>query len=320
MARNARGAVAGLPGPLRETLAWAAALPPNPLPLAQLAALRGVAPRTLREHLARLEERGLLRREYAGQAGLMLQVVDSSVPVDPPEVGEQPAREDADRRGRALALLMEAGVYQRTARELVQLPWVEPELVRAWVQALRCKRAVRSVPAVLVHTLRNPARCLPPPHQRSRSPGVDRGGRGERNAGGSPEEPCTAPQGATVKAWPAGDDGRVAYWRVQLAEPAAEPEAPDEDDEAAGELLASLWEQAREAMAVRVSAEMDRLWLEPAWPLCYSDGVLVVAVPTPLAAEWLNGAVSRSILEAIQRSSGTRLALRFVPAGLNRHR
>lgn len=364
----------GLAFSVRETLAWARELAAPggesaPLPLSRLADLRRIAPRTLREHLARLEGLGLLTRVYAGQAGLSIRVA----PVEPgTTTGRGPAAERVpptesgspmqsvnERVVDSVALLTRAGVYPQLARSLARKPWVTPELIAAWVHELRHIRAVRVLAAVLVHTLQDPERCLPPPapptaSQRplpdgrlrparhlyaledGRQPQDSDGEETEMNAlpGGSTDADGLASPGEQDRpassrlvrehADPAEQEGAGSTLaslppppleRVQLSRAPAQPGAYSSRN---GE-HAALWEAVHRALASRLPAEMDALWLRRARPLSLSDGVLIVAVPSTIGAEWLNLAGAPRARDAIQQAVGERMTLRFVPAGLREH-
>jgi DNA-binding transcriptional ArsR family regulator len=361
-----------LPASLRETLAWARAAAGEqvPLPLSRLAALRGIAPRTLREHLARLEALGLVTRRYCGNAGISLTVsedlaprpagepdrmftkVSAALPSPDDPLWPDASVWDNDAVRAKVGLLTRSGVYAQPARALARRPWITPELITAWVDELRRTEAVRNVAAVLVHTLEDPARCLPPPiavaaragdppdcrpHRTSAArydqapkeqgtmrldapaePDADRDHSVSDAIGGGGRALREPPTGGADMGIPPGQHSETRVERVQLSgayRPVAPPGPPirtRESDDAV-----ALWEVVRQAMANRLPADVDTLWLKRAHPLGCSDGVLLVAVPTTLGADWLNLTGTPRCREAIQRSTGTALIVRFVPAGLH---
>jgi hypothetical protein len=273
------------------------------MPLQRLAALRGVAPRTLREHLRRLEEDGLLVRHAAGQQGLTLRLTAGSPASTAPSrallawpgpdgsgtaAGQgvppnvvAPAMDGSALR-RSIDLLSAAGVYPQVARTLARKPWVTPDLIAAWVYELQSIRAVRHLPAVLAHTLRDADRCLPPPESEPIGPAP----AARRPQAVSQEDEC-AP-GASM-AEPSGDRA----------------------------MALALWDAARPALAGGLPQAADTLWLQAAWPLSCADGVLLIAVPTTIGADWLNLSGVPRCRGALEQSLGPSLSLRFVPAGLN---
>lgn len=366
---------------LRTTLEWAQELTApggesEPLPLDRLADLRRIAPRTLREHLARLEGLGLLTRVYAGQAGLSIHVTQEERD-DSPDAGREGECVPCPAEGptgqpvsaqvlESVSLLSRAGVYPQLARSLARKPWVTPDLIAGWVYELRHIRAVRALAAVLVHTLQDPERCLPPPEMPAGTPNAGRrldpcSGE-EVDACQAPSDECRRPDGdereaqgmrsmtrltassrtsafslpserkgarvvhegqsAGYRADAADSDvrsppGRLE--RVQLSRPREESADHRPGFSARAPEHAVLWEAVHRALASRLPAEMDALWLRRARALSYSDGVLIVAVPTTIGAEWLNLAGAPRARDAIQQVAGTRLVVRFVPAGLREH-
>ncbi len=340
---------------LHETLDWARSLTApgvdaRPLPLAALAALRGVAPRTLRAHLARLEQLGLLERRYAGQCGISLHITAAAGECDGP--GREAPRPlsqvtpersdgrvdrpvDADRAGRAVeaansdakaaeavALLTAAGVFPRVAAALGAKPWITPEIIAAWIHELGRVREVRNLAAVLVYRLQDPARCLPPPGAGTPDgPALGRvlGGRAARDhcADNERDGPGPATSGDVGAAKDVGAAQPVrpgARLRVLLSRAVPEGEPSSAEVVSPSEPLAALWERVRQAMAGRLGPDVDRVWLEHARPLSCADGVLILGIPTALGAEWLNLAGVPRCYEAIQEAAGRPLLLRFVPA------
>ncbi|MFO7696960.1 MAG: hypothetical protein R6X16_07375, partial [Anaerolineae bacterium] len=315
-----------------------------PLPLSRLADLRRIAPRTLREHLARLEGLGLVTRVYAGNAGLSLRVVPAPQESDaePAPAGEHmpgaeagpPAPLVSDNVRKSVVLLAHAGVYPQLARILAHKPWVTPGLIAAWVHELRDIRAVRVLAGVLVHTLQDPERCLPPPdpppavrllheHARDAYPGArPRDGVCDIDASGRiglPEDEACAPEtnaGPVACARLTGI-AQTTPERVLLSRPGDSPSTLPRDraPQNTGEHTA-LWSAVHRAMASRLPVEVDTLWLRRAHALSLSDGVLIVAVPSTIGAEWLNLAGAPRTREAIQQAAGRSLIVRFIPAGL----
>jgi hypothetical protein len=338
-----------LPFSLGETLDWARDLAATggvtaPLPLARLADLRRIAPRTLREHLARLESLGLVTRVYAGNAGLSLRVVPAPQESDaePAPAGEHMAGAEAgphaplvsDDVRKSIALLTRAGVYPQLARTLAHKPWVTPDLIAAWVHELRDIRAVRVLAGVLVHTLQDPERCLPPPdpqtavrllHEDACDPYPGARPR-DRMRDGDASESVAIPQaearpvetrGARMACARPTGIAQTTLERVLLSRPGDPPSALPRDraPQSAAEHVA-LWNAVHRAMASRLPAEVDTLWLRRAHALSLSDGVLIVAVPSTIGAEWLNLAGAPRTREAIQQAAGRSLIVRFIPAGL----
>ena len=327
-----RHRAARLREPLRRTLEWALArsggiAAPQPVPLAQLAAERGLSPRTLREHLARLEALGLIERVHAGQSGLSLRRPEPVCPRGPDGSPDGPA--DAAPRGNdpaseILALLTRAGVYPQVARALAAEPWVTVELVSAWIRTLERNQLVRNLAAMLVHTLQDPARCVPapaPPAGRFSGPGTH--ARIE-------EVPMPKP-GDAVPAWSGEQDGEreaepsTREWPA-AARGAAETRArallardrPPEEDGSAR--LTELWARVRAVLSERLPAGADELWLQHARPQCLSDGVLIIAIPSTMGADWLNLSVVPRSHKNIREAIGRPLLLRFIPAGLRDYR
>lgn len=339
---------------LYTTLEWARELAgpggvSAALPLDRLAALRGIAPRTLRDHLAGLERLGLLERRYAGQLGIALCVLSVSEPEEGCEleagsfaaVAEWRSDDAAGAPGAdKVALLTAAGVYLPVARALASRPWVTREIIAAWIEELRRVPAVRNLAAVLVYRLQEPSRCLPIPGQGS-GPGVapaplhDREQRRSGDPGGphaaagaphdivsrnEPVEPGRADAAHSARGPAESADhvtasgSAVERRRAALPQP-MEPSDSDPPTEAgATDALVALWERIRLAMATRLGADVNRLWLERARPQSCSDGVLLLTVPTALGAEWLNVAGAPRCYDAICEAAGRRLLLRFVPA------
>lgn len=249
----------GLPAFLQRTYALVCDLVDDqddgetqPLPIAKLAALRGVAPRTIREHLRRLEELGCVRRRRVGPRGLALTLVRGR-PTDCDAVPEQEADRDA-----CVTVLTEAGVYPQLARELAHRPWVTAALAAAWIAELEATPGIRNLAAVLVHTLRSPERCLPAPKPRP---------------------------------------------------PPIQTATPESDHGLSG----LPWDALRAALCQQLP-DPCALWLEKARPLALGDGILVIAVPNALAAEWLMVRGMGRAQAAVAEVTGRRLSLRFVPA------
>jgi DNA-binding transcriptional ArsR family regulator len=335
---------ARLPPSLRDTLAWAqaraAAGEQVPLPLSRLAALRGLAPRTLREHLARLEQLGLVSRGYRGNAGIALNVLAD--PLSPPggssertadaapptllqprdRVRRDAGAWDDDTVRENVAALTGAGVYAQPARALARKPWITPGLITAWVDELRRTGAVRNLAAVLVHTLEDPERCLPPPAEPARWFSHD---DAHHNRAGEESVPEVYSPGEGLKEQAGGADAAEGLARGLGAAEAPRQvretrervlltHAPAANEDCASGLSA-LWASVHAVLAERLPPDADRLWLRRARPLCLSDGVLIVAVPSTLGAEWLNLAGAPRCYDAISEAAGRRLLLRFVPAG-----
>ncbi|MGI6366779.1 MAG: hypothetical protein ACOX2L_00220 [Anaerolineae bacterium] len=235
-----------------RTLAWLEALPGSrvgtaPQTLAALAHQRGLAPRTLREHLARLERSGLLCRTSCGRAGLALSLPPVAAPASGPppaaplraplwgpapaqrsgapapqeapaqDAGGQGAAAARPAEGHSAALLQAVGVYPVVARRLAQQPWVTPEVIRGWVRLLQGNAAVRNLAAVLVYRLQDPRRCLFPQEARRLPPEPP-----------LPDEPGLRPRRLRPVGRPAPSMGEPLH--VQLALDAAVEDDGVEDD------------------------------------------------------------------------------------------
>ncbi|MHB1317881.1 MAG: hypothetical protein ACYCYF_04590 [Anaerolineae bacterium] len=321
--------MAGLGLSMRITLEWARELTAPegesaPMPLSRLADLRRIAPRTLREHLARLEGLGLLTRVYAGQAGLSIRILAAPSDPDPardpldesllPAASGPPVQPVSGLVRDSIDLLTRAGVYPQLARSLARKPWVTPDLIAAWVHELRHIRAVRVLAAVLVHTLQDPERCLPPPAPPAVAPRSGQDGERDAPAGSRPLSEQSFP-GQAEHASSAGS--RLAETppeRVQLSRSVEVSTHSAPSSMHVSPEPGALWECVHHALASRLPAEMDALWLRRARPLSLSDGVPIVAVPSNLGAEWLNLAGAPRCYDAICEAAGRRLLLRFVPA------
>lgn len=340
---------------LCETLVWVRDLTASgdvsaALPLDRLAVLRGIAPRTLRDHLARLEHAGLLQRRYAGQRGISLCVLSQAEAEEgcTPEAGAVealagPSDSAASAPGVApdkVALLTAAGVYLPVARALAGRPWVTAEIIAAWVEELSRISAVRNLAAVLVYRLQEPSRCLPLPRHDSDHGAmrVRQHARGNRDSWDAEEPEMTilghrdvegrdraAQLGRALAGHPARDAvgsaaavaGTNAGERVRVQFSRGEEQADAElrAVDSAADAVVALWEPIRVAMATRLGPDVDRLWLQRARPQSLSDGVLLLTVPTALGAEWLNLSGAPRCYEAICEAAGRQLLLRFVPAG-----
>jgi DNA-binding transcriptional ArsR family regulator len=309
-AENARKGA--LPDNLQETYRFVMSLlgehAPEEMPpknLSELAEERGLAPRTVREHLRRLEELGYIRRQQAGRRGLVLSAVRQPNPghtaaesreirpngrtlsIEGASVSERVSKTERQKRSDkkdlllSMRLLTDAGVYPQLARELARLPWVTPDLVEAWIVELKSRSAVRKVPAVLVRTLRRRDRCLPVPPRRQ-----------------------AAPEQLTDK----------AEGTPQAAAEAAIEADPAPFNNGLGDLP---WREVLVRFSERLGPRAEALGMPRAAALALSDGVLIIGVPSALAADWLMTRMQKLARETVQEVTGRELGVRFVPGGLN---
>lgn len=261
-----------------------------PLSAGDLAAQRGLTPRTLRDHLRALCAAGLLQREAVARGrhiyrpeGLARAQEAAPEPVERPQrpapAAECSGQPSAGERQAVVQRLSEAGVYPGLARELAGHPWVTLPLVEAWLERLRANRSVRHVGAVLVTMLRSPERCLPAP----------RCSPGPRCLPGSGDDP---PQtGEPVRA------RRPAQSRAEARAQAA---------------LRERWQRALALLRERLGAQSVEVWLARSQPITCDSAALVVAVASPQAADWLSHRHHAALCAAASETWGRPLQVRLV--------
>ena len=153
-------------------------------------------------------------------------------------------------------------------------------MVDAWRAELARRPHVRHLGAVLASVLRDPASALPPPTAR---------------------RPAAAPPPPPLE-----DED----------DPDAEDEPEDEPaPEAEPVLPPGAWERIQERLRERLGPHAADVWLGQARPLAREGRVLVIAVGTPMAADWLTYRLYDVVVEAAEAVLGRRYSLRFVPGG-----
>lgn len=178
----------------------------------------------------------------------------------------------------SLQALELAGVYPSPARRLARLPWVTPGLVRAWIAALRANPKVRHVGAVLVTVLSDPDRCLPgPPGWQEEAQQEDEEAR--------EEEPL--------------QEGEH--------DPPEEEPSPSQDS-------AFPWEAVVARLRETLGEEAVAIWLAESYPLSAADGVLVVALRSAYAVDWMAARGYLPTCAALREVTGERWQVRFVVA------
>ena len=181
--------------------------------------------------------------------------------------------------------LVSAGVYSTLARKLARRPWVTPDLVDAWAQELRANRKVRHVGAVLATLLRRRETCLPPPEI-------------------------------------SDEDTPVEAFAVEPTEEVDDLDAPDA---APGEALPNAvparsratWDEVLNRLRQLLGDEAVNVWLGQSVPISCEDDVLVVAVRSARAVDWLGHRYYTEIRDVLRQVTGEPLQLRFVAARLN---
>ena len=309
-----------------------------PIGRKELAALRGLALRTVDAHLRSLRAKGYVRNA-PGREGLKLILIPTALeaadvpaperspaalpPSAPPSAspcspheGPRPAEHPGPLHGRPRAAtppasppagpddgaekdklypakgkeellaisnrLRSAGVYPVVAARLAGEPWVSLELVEAWIGALRQRPHVRQLGGLLAAILRKPETCLPAPS--APPPPPAHAGR-EEDEGPPPEAP--------------DEEGE--------AEEDESPPSPFPQDRLP-------WERVLALLRQRLGEEPVRVWLGGSAPLGLAEGRLIIALRSPLGADWVQKRYWRQIQEAVEEVAGRPLELRFVVA------
>ncbi|MEN6480319.1 MAG: hypothetical protein ABFD20_11885 [Anaerolineales bacterium] len=283
----------------------------SPITLPALAAARRRSPETVRRHLAALAREGWVLARQEGRT-LLIQADDLTLRCAPPlrdettpaeahsavktERATAPAHLDKKRPqdqkqeassttmgilpsstpdDAAIAALVGAGVYPELAVELARLPWVTASLVRRSVLALRTRRDVHSLPALLAAVLRNEQGAV-------------------ALARSAPRRHCQAATRAASQA------------AAQEAPPAAQ---------SVSQALREAWARALARLQTTWDPEAVRVHLRQARPLGAENGVLVLGVPSAAACDWLNTRARGAVLTAFDPIDGQPLKdVQFVVA------
>lgn len=91
-----------------------------------------------------------------------------------------------------------------------------------------------------------------------------------------------------------------------------QPLSPEGEEGDGGQLL---WEQVLALLRQRLGEERVRVWLGGSVPLSMAEGRLLVALRSPLGVDWVQKRYWQPIQEAVEEVAGRSLELRFVVGG-----
>lgn len=303
-----------------------------PIRRRELAAMRGVALRTVDAHLHSLRAKGYVRNA-PGRAGLTMVLIISALEDSGAEVGSGPVAEvpsahepapagpcdphGGSRRGdlravgrekaaerRAVAScgegderLEQARASPKSSEELIA---ISRRLVRAGVYPPVAERLARE-PWVSLGLVEAWIQAL------GRRPHVRRLGGLLAAILRTPESCLPSPSLAPPSPPAEGaTDGEVAS--------AARPPAPPLERGGGEEGLLLPWEQVLALLRRRLGEERVETWLKGSVPLGIAEGRLIIALRSPLGVDWVQKRYWRQIQEAIEEVSGRSWPLRFVVA------
>jgi len=253
-----------------------------PLPRHELARLRGVSLRTLGRHLQALRQRGLVRRDPLHSGPGVVWVLSGPKPQAPEEGQQSPPSlrlsPSLERKESPSGSEEEERALTRELLERVGVyTHLAEELARLpWVRPFLVEAWVQAL-------RRNPrvrhlgavlATLLRNPARCLPPPKMP------------PEEPS---EGGL-------EEGSAAEGQSPLVE----------------ELLP--WGEVLARLEERLGREQVETWLRGSYPLSWEDGVLVIAVRTPRAADWLEYRRREDVLAAVEEVTGQRPRISFAVA------